>query len=160
MDSSEQLLAQVPLFEGLPESELRRLAGSLHTCTFSPGEVLFREGEIGDSFYIVRQGQIEIVKGLGGQDERVLAIRTPGEFVGEMSLLSVGGQRTASVRALSQVELWHMSRTEFNEMLHRQINSGAAHGKRGHCINIEKGAQPLFKDGHYFIPLFREKQVS
>ena len=120
MEGSEQLLAQVPLFEGLPAAELRWLADSLRTCSFSPGEVLFREGEIGDSFYIVRQGQIEIVKGLGGQDERVLAIRTPGEFVGEMSLLSVGGQRTASVRALSQVELWHMSRTEFNEMLHRQ----------------------------------------
>jgi serine phosphatase RsbU (regulator of sigma subunit) len=120
MDSSEQLLAQVPLFEGLPESELRRLAGSLQTCSFSPGEVLFREGEIGDSFYIVRRGQIEIVKGLGGQDERLLAIRTPGEFVGEMSLLSDARKRTASVRAVSDVELWRMSRAEFNDLLHRQ----------------------------------------
>ncbi len=120
MDDSKQLLSQVPLFEGLPDSELRWLSESLHTCSFSPGEVLFREGEIGDSFYIVRRGQIEIVKGLGGPDERLLAIRTPGEFVGEMSLLSEIGQRTASVRAVSQVELWHMSRLEFNDMLHRQ----------------------------------------
>ncbi len=120
MRDSEQLLAQVPLFDGLPEAELRRLAGSLRTCSFSPGEVLFREGEIGDSFYIVRRGQIEVVKGLGEQDERLLAIRTAGEFVGEMSLVSEAGQRTASVRAVSQVELWQMSREEFNAMLYRQ----------------------------------------
>lgn len=120
MGDSEQLLSQVPLFAGLPDAELKWLAGSLQTCSFAPGEVLFSEGEIGDAFYIVRRGQIEVVKNLGGADERTLAIRTAGEFVGEMSLLHEAGQRTASVRAVSHAELWRMSRAEFNAILYRQ----------------------------------------
>jgi sigma-B regulation protein RsbU (phosphoserine phosphatase) len=120
MNDSERLLARVPLFSELPESELGRLAESLQIFQFSPGEVLFLEGERGDSFYIVRRGQLEVLKNLGAQDERRLATRGPGEFVGEMSLLRPDGLRTASVRAVDRVETWCMSRHEFDSMLHRQ----------------------------------------
>lgn len=120
MDNPERLLAKVPFFADLPSAELHRLATNLETCQCAPGDVLFREGERGDSFYIVRQGQIEVVKNLGTAEERLLATRGAGEFVGEMSLMRQDGLRTASVRAASQTELWGLSRADFDALLQRQ----------------------------------------
>jgi sigma-B regulation protein RsbU (phosphoserine phosphatase) len=114
------LLAQVPLFTKLSLDELRHLASNLKTCQYSPGEIIFNEGDKGDHFYIVHEGQLEILKSLGSEDERVLALRNPGEFVGEMSLFRKDGLRMATARAASQTSLWVMSRQEFNDLLHRQ----------------------------------------
>ena len=60
------------------------------------GRVLFHEGDLGDRFYIVIEGELEIIKALGTSSEFVLDARGPGEFVGEMSLLD-HGPRTATV---------------------------------------------------------------
>jgi serine phosphatase RsbU (regulator of sigma subunit) len=114
------LLAQVPLFTKLSQDELRHLADNLNSCQFSPGEIIFNEGDKGDLFYIVRDGQLEILKSLGTEDERVLALRHAGEFVGEMSLFMEGGLRMATARAAEQTSLWIMSRQDFNDLLHRQ----------------------------------------
>lgn len=119
-DNSIRLLAGVPLLAGLPQAELLHLATSLHLRRFSKDEILFREGDSGDCFYILRTGRIEVVKSLGQTGEAVLAQRGPGEFIGEMSLLNRDGLRTASIRALEQVTLWELSRKEFDALLHRQ----------------------------------------
>ena len=113
------LLAQVPLFAKLPQTELQHLADNLVTRQYSPGDLVFQEGEKGDRLFIVRDGQIEILKSLGAEEERILAIRNTGEFVGEMSLFRKEGLRMASVRAASQTSLWVMSRQEFDDLLHR-----------------------------------------
>ncbi len=114
-----RLLAGVPLFSILPGSELQALAVSLQQRRFDPGEILFREGERGDVFYVVRQGQVEIIKAMGSPQESLSAIRGPGEFVGEMSLLNRDSLRTASVRATSPVLLWEMTRRDFDALLER-----------------------------------------
>jgi sigma-B regulation protein RsbU (phosphoserine phosphatase) len=119
LDANTQILAQVPLFSILPESELQALALSLSTRQFNPGEILFREGERGDRFYVVRKGEVEIVKAMGSPQENISAARGPGEFIGEMSLLNRDSLRTASVRALSQVVLWEMTRRDFDTLLNR-----------------------------------------
>ena len=92
------LLKHVPLFVSLPPSALADMAVSFQETRYSAGAVLFREGDYGDRFYIVLDGCIAIVKALGSDDERLLGRRGAGEFVGEMSLLSQDGLRTASVR--------------------------------------------------------------
>jgi len=115
-----QIIAQVPLFAQLPADELEHLVKTLDTCQYRAGEVLFSEGERGDRFYVIQNGQVEIVKSLGTANERLVALRGPGEFVGEMSLFNRSGLRTASVRAAEQVDLWEMTRKDFDDMLHRQ----------------------------------------
>lgn len=119
MDDNEQLLAQVPLFAHLPKSELGLLATMLSSCDVPHGAVLFREGEAGQHFYIVREGQIEVVKALETADERLISVRGPGEFVGEMSFFIRDGLRTASVRARGPTRLWEMTRENFDALLHR-----------------------------------------
>jgi phosphoserine phosphatase RsbU/P len=117
---NETLISKVPLFATLPHDEQRRLAETLRPCEIPANTVLFREGEYGDRFYIVIDGQIEIVKALGTADERLLGVRGRGEFVGEMSLFRGDGLRMASVRARGSSRLLEMTRAEFDALLHRQ----------------------------------------
>ncbi|HEU5098359.1 MAG TPA: SpoIIE family protein phosphatase [Roseiflexaceae bacterium] len=113
------LLKHVPLFGSLPLGELADMAASLHERRYPAGAVLFREGDYGDRFYIVLDGQIEIVKALGTDDERTLGLRGAGEFVGEMSLLSQDGLRTASVRVHDDARVLELTRADFDALLHR-----------------------------------------
>ena len=116
----EKLLARAPLFKGLPEDEIRKLTQTLRVLEVPPNTVLFLEGDVGDRFYIIIQGQIEVIKALGTPEERFIGLRGPGEFVGEMSLINRAGLRMASVRSLGPAHLWEMSHVEFDDLLHRQ----------------------------------------
>src|SRR4051812_16362076 len=113
------LLKKVPLFGSLPASALANMAASLQETTYPAGAVLFREGDHGDRFYIVLDGHIAIVKALGSDDERLLGLRGAGEFVGEMSLLSQDGLRTASVRVETDARVLELTRADFDALLHR-----------------------------------------
>src|SRR5215831_15145562 len=94
----EPIIAQIPLFAGLPQSELVYLAETLRQITIPADTLLFREDEHGDRCYVVLAGQIEIVKALGTADERLLSSYGAGELFGEMSLLNPDHRRTASAR--------------------------------------------------------------
>lgn len=114
------MLARVPLFANLPESEIHNLAATLTLRQVADGTVLFHEGDEGRHFFIVRQGELQVIKSLDTPDERILNRRTPGEFVGEMSLFNLDGKRTASVRAHGDTQLWEMTRQEFDALLTRE----------------------------------------
>lgn len=120
MDPVEAILAQVPLFQSLPPAELRYLSGHLRSVELPSEALLFREGERGEHFYIVLQGQIEIIKALGTTEARILGERGPGEFIGEMSLFNLDGLRTASARSALPSHLLEMSRVDFDALLTRQ----------------------------------------
>lgn len=120
MSQPSDLLARVPLFRRLPPDERQRLAAALRLITLPAGAVLFSQGEPGDRFYIVVEGRLEIVQALDTPDERILARRGPGEFVGEMSLLNPDGVRTASVRAGTEARLWEMTGQAFEALIRRR----------------------------------------
>ena len=116
------LFKKVPLLSDLPRNELDYLGATLQVVNLGPGEVLFREGEPGESLFIILEGQLEVLLALGTPDERQLAIFGPGEFIGEMSLLIPGRARTASVRAVHATRLWMMTHADFDGLLIRQPN--------------------------------------
>jgi CRP/FNR family cyclic AMP-dependent transcriptional regulator len=87
-------LARVPLFAGLSARHLRRLADLTEEQRYMEGASVVREGEPGDRFYVILQGEAKVVS-RGG---RVLNRLQPGDFFGEISVLD-GGPRTASVVA-------------------------------------------------------------
>lgn len=119
MTTDTNILAQNPLFSTLPQGELENLASNLIRIDVPPGSILIHEGERGDFFYIIRTGQVEIVKDLGTENERVLDRHGSGDFVGEMGLLNPDGLRTASVRTIGETSLWELSREDFNTLLIR-----------------------------------------
>ena len=114
---STNLLAKIPVFSDLPEADQVHLQNTLQVKALKPGDVLFREGEVGEHFYIVINGELEILLGTGTEDELILNIIGPGEYMGEMSLIVPGGERTATARAKGDVTLFVMSRGEFNALL-------------------------------------------
>ena len=112
-------LGQIPLFASLPSSGINFLAKTLQQHDFPPDTVLLREGDQGDRFYIVMEGRLEIIKGLDTDEERLLYMRGPGDFIGEMSFLIPSGMRTASVRTHTHVKLLEMTRETFHRLLQR-----------------------------------------
>lgn len=111
------IFLRIPLFKDLPHLELFKLVSQLPVERFEKGQYIFREGDPGDSLYVVEDGKLEIVLAGGSKDEMLLRVCGPGEYVGEMSLIMPKGTRTAGVRALEDSKLWVMSREKFNEVL-------------------------------------------
>jgi sigma-B regulation protein RsbU (phosphoserine phosphatase) len=111
------LLAQVELFADLPREELTRLAASLRILRYPAGMLLFLEGEVGDRMFIVLAGGVAIIKALGTPDERLLNVRRQGEFIGEMSLLTGEGLRTASARVEDETTALELDAAEFRTLV-------------------------------------------
>ena len=114
------LFKKVPLLSDLPRNELDYMVSTLQVVNLEPGQVLFREGQPGESLFIILEGQLQVLMGLDTPDERQLAVFGPGEFIGEMSLLIPGRARTASVRAGQASRLWMMTHADFDGLLTRQ----------------------------------------
>jgi serine phosphatase RsbU (regulator of sigma subunit) len=113
------LLARIPLFADLPEQELENLLRSLAVVELQPRDILFREGDAGEHFYIIADGQLEILRAAGLPEELLLNVIGQGEYFGDMALIMPGGQRTATVRARTPSTLLVMSRNEFAELVKR-----------------------------------------
>jgi serine phosphatase RsbU (regulator of sigma subunit) len=116
----ENVLKQVALFGGLPDDEISRLAGSLSECQFDSGAVFIHEDATAELFFVVIEGEVEIIKALGTLNERLLNVSGAGTFLGEMGLFHPGSRRTASARARTPVRLLQMTRADFDGLLHRQ----------------------------------------
>jgi len=115
----EAFIRRVPLFASLPDREVGHLADTLQPVEFAPGQVVFHEGEYGDRFYIVLSGEVEIIKSLGAEAERLISVRGPGDYIGEMSLVNRDGLRTASTRARGPTRVLEMTREDFDTLLTR-----------------------------------------
>jgi len=117
MDAARDLdlLRQVPLFAELTADESIELYNSSQRLCAEPGHVLIREGDAGDSMYIVLSGALEVTK-RDGDNEIVLATRKAGEFLGEMALLEQV-PRSASVRAVERSELLTIGPSAFHALL-------------------------------------------
>ena len=81
------LLKSVPLFKEVSEENLKLLAPKIKFETFKIGEFIFKEGNIGNSFYIIKEGKVEIfTEDLENKTKNVLAELGAGEFFGEIAL--------------------------------------------------------------------------
>lgn len=114
-----QGLSRIPLFSSLPAKEIEHLEMTLPTISVAPGEILLKEGQSDDKFYILLEGEVEVIKSLGSEDERILGVRSAGNLLGEMSLFSAAGCHTASVRSLTPLWLLKVTRQELDALLLR-----------------------------------------
>jgi NADH dehydrogenase len=81
---------------------------------YEPGDVVFRQGDLGDSLYIILDGEAEVLIEEDGQ-ERVVARMGPGEHFGEMALLSQEA-RTATVRCTKPMNALALQKADFNAL--------------------------------------------
>ena len=110
-DTTEKLLANVPLFAGLAERDLRRISGLMTGLDVPAGKAITRQGQTGRELVIVLEGTASVTV-----DGDEVATVGPGDFQGEISLLD-GGQRTATVVATSPMRLMVATGAEFDQLL-------------------------------------------
>jgi signal transduction histidine kinase len=110
-----QDLRKSPLFQGLSDEELRHLMDMAEPLSLRAGEILIRQGELGDSAYVVLSGEFEIQK-QAGQSLIRIDVRNPGDVVGEMALLS-RAPRNATVIAKADSEVLRIPQEAFETLL-------------------------------------------
>jgi hypothetical protein len=101
------LLRQVSFFHPLPFAIVEHLTSELQSATYEPGDVIIRDGEPGERFYIIAEGRARAAK-----DGMQLREMGSGESFGEIALLR-RIPRTATVTALSRLEARTLAREEF-----------------------------------------------
>jgi MFS family permease len=111
------LVRGLPMFAPLPGPMLERLARDLVPLVVPAGQAVIREGEPGDRFYILGAGEAEVTIG-----DRVVRRQVPGDGFGEIALLR-DIPRTATVTALTDLELFALERDVFLEVVTGQPQS-------------------------------------
>lgn len=107
-----QSLSRIPLLQDVSLEALAQLSQSVRRRSYHRGEVIFHQGDPGDTLHLVRSGRVKVVLPAETGDEAVLAILGPGDCFGELALLD-GGPRSASVVAMEQVETLVLGRQDF-----------------------------------------------
>jgi len=117
---NQDIIRSISIFSSLPDEEVEHLAETLALEEIPQGSLLLEEDALGDRYYILVDGEVEVLKALGTADERLLGVRGPGSFIGEMSLFSEDSRHTASVRARTALQLLEMSPEDLGGLLYRQ----------------------------------------
>lgn len=113
----ETHLRGVPMFSELSPDFVERLMDNVKLIRLSPGQVICKQGEPADSFYLVRIGFVKVTESFPG-GELVIAYLSRGDSFGEIGLLGAGA-RTATCIALDHVELCKISAEDFNAMVNQ-----------------------------------------
>ena len=109
-------LHEVPLFSEMDEQEVSGIRAIMEEMKFKAGQVILREGELGNLFYVITEGRAEItIRDAGGAD-LVLHEAGPGDFFGELSMLT-SEPRSARVRAMEDLTTLALERDDFFEFL-------------------------------------------
>jgi small-conductance mechanosensitive channel/CRP-like cAMP-binding protein len=114
-----QSLKQVYLFSQLSDAERKLIADNLLEMRYANGEAIIREGEAGDSFFIIDHGEVEIFVTSPSGTRKTLTHLHDGDFFGEIALLT-GEKRTATVQAVSDVRVFQLKKDNFKEVLERK----------------------------------------
>ena len=119
----EAVLRSVDIFADFPEEFLRRLAAVSELMEFPAGTVIVKQGDPATAFFAVTKGMLEVSVDQQGRSQAIASLH-PGQFFGEMALLTKGN-RMATVRATDDVECLVLEKHAFDAELHRDPNAAA-----------------------------------
>ena len=137
------VLRKVPFLSELEDRDLIKIADALTTVSFSTGERIINKGDVGEVFYILREGGVK-VHDIGFGDSRYVdQMLSPGDFFGERALLT-GEPRVANVTATSNCSTLCLSRDTFEKTL------GPLQSLIDHAMNkrVLMGV-PIFANSHF-----------
>lgn len=117
--SRADLLRRMPLFAELDALQIQLIAAQLHEEMYEAGAVITRQGEIGETFYIIESGRVQVTVVQDGE-QSVIAERGPGEYVGEIALL-LKTPRTATVRALMPTRMLTLHSGDFERLVTKHL---------------------------------------
>ncbi|MEZ6071307.1 MAG: cyclic nucleotide-binding and patatin-like phospholipase domain-containing protein [Pirellulales bacterium] len=132
---SEQTLQRSRLCSGLAAEELSQVAAAVRRVSYRSGESVCRQGERGDTMYIVAEGRLKVTVSHGGE-QRLVDFLATGDHFGEMAMLSEG-ERTASVTAVTDTWLLELSTDDFHRLM-AELPGFAANLGRTLCARLRR----------------------
>ena len=134
-DLTREALRRSPLFQGILPEELERLALGMAQRRYRRNEVIFHEGDPGESLHVVVEGRVKITRESMEGDEAIVATLGSGDTFGELVLLD-GAVRSATATAIEPTETLTMTRSAFSALVDGsdpfrwQLLGGIAHRLR------------------------------
>jgi putative ABC transport system ATP-binding protein len=115
-----EFLKSVELFKQLTPSEIANIADRMQTRKYTSGDVIIRQGDPGEEFYLIGRGGAAVLTQTAGEGERRVATLAAGDVFGEMALFA-DEPRNATVQALEALEVYCLSKQDFRDALERSI---------------------------------------
>lgn len=118
-ESLTTFLRGVPVFGGLEGRRLQRIIDVLEEQTWRPGQVIFNEGELGRTMYVLREGEVDVMR-TSSEGKKVPIVRLgPGETFGEMTLVelqprsaTIVVKKKAKTYSLTNLDLYNLYRAD------------------------------------------------
>lgn len=122
LDPTLERLKEIGIFGGLDDDTLSAFVLKLPTVDLGPGSVVFREGETGREFYVILEGEMEVLKQSKQGREARVALLGPGNWFGEMSILDIL-PRSATVRVLAPSRVIKLSSHDLDALYRRDVKA-------------------------------------
>ena len=110
-----RIISNIQMFRGLGTKRLFALVKSLRIVDYEAGDIIFEKGVSGDTFYIIKEGEVDIVI-----DERIIRTFGQFEYFGERSVL-FNQVRTATVKARTNIVLWELQQARFQKITNESV---------------------------------------
>ena len=121
-EDKKKLLSKVPLFEGLKDRQLSRLSDRMVERTYAPGDVIVKQGQGGEGFYVLTSGKAEAIRERSNGEKVQVNTFGPSDFFGELALLDEDGVRTATITATEPTACLVLTRWDFLTILRQDAD--------------------------------------
>lgn len=112
MTDTVKLLKGIAIFGSLSDDQLEKVGELCKVKEHPKGSLIVKEGDLARELYIIKEGAVEIVKGVGSDEEHALARLWEGDCFGEMALIDIQ-PRSASVRTTRDSVIYSLSNRDF-----------------------------------------------
>jgi cAMP-dependent protein kinase regulator len=136
---------RIPIFSELEEQELQSFLGRLHVRTFQKGILVCREGEGGDSLFMIGRGEVAITKRMAGEKEVWVRNLKEGDLFGEFGFFT-DQKRHATVKAITECELLELCRDDLEELVkaHPRVMEVLQHLFKERILDLFLALSPIF----------------
>ena len=120
MKSLREKIGEIRIFSGLTGEDVAKLLDKMEECSFSPGAIIFSQGDPSDAFYFIESGAVQVaVKSAAGPE--AVSELGPKAWFGERGLVT-GQLRSATVTTVKETVLWKLSRGAWDEVVKRRLS--------------------------------------
>ena len=113
--SQLEYMKRAEMFHNTSDQKLMKICSLMTKEKYKQGEAIFKEGEIGDKFYLIKKGKVKVLK-----DKKVIREIEEGNCFGEMALL-INEPRSATIEASTNCSLYVLTKKDFNETIDKNM---------------------------------------
>jgi len=158
------VLERIPLLSKLTLEQFYLVSSRLQVQEYEPGQVIFSRGEIGETFYIIDAGQVDVLAPLPSGEDRLINTLSAGDFFGEIALLRAT-PRTATVVSRTRTRLLALSRADFDAITRYPAIASSLEETSSHRLLQDRhrgGRETLdrYRDWQYLEELIQQVEVT